>query len=150
MSEYIKKDYLITLMQIFRMAYHGSIEFNKRYRATDVYMNILDLIDNAEVADVKPVVHGEWIPLEDIDKDNNQLFECNQCHHSDLHAVGVDVPYCWFCGAEMKNNMRSATAEEVKSVSDYIENISNPTGVQFYDNCRVETRGEEDEHKDLC
>ena len=47
---------------------------------------------------------GKWIPIGDVDSDNNQLYECNQCHHSDLHAVNVDVPYCWYCGAKMEGD----------------------------------------------
>ena len=46
---------------------------------------------------------GKWIPIGDVDSDNNQLYECNQCHKSDLHAVNVDVPYCWYCGAKMED-----------------------------------------------
>ena len=49
----------------------------------------------------RKVVKGEWIPIGEPDKDNNQQVECSNCHAGDLHAVGVEVPYCWRCGARM-------------------------------------------------
>lgn len=61
-----------------------------------------DCICEMPSADVKPVVRGEWIPIGEVDKDNNQQVECSHCHAGDLHAVGVEVPYCWRCGAEMR------------------------------------------------
>ena len=54
-------------------------------------------------ADVR--VKGEWIPIGEPDKDNNQQVECSNCHAGDLHAVGVEVPYCWKCGADMRGEV---------------------------------------------
>lgn len=34
---------------------------------------------------------------------------------------------------EIESQMRDATEEELKGVNDYIESISTPTGVNFYD-----------------
>ena len=51
--------------------------------------------------DAEPVRHGKWIQLMDYDIDNNAVFECSVCGGSDMHARGVDVPYCWHCGARM-------------------------------------------------
>ena len=49
---------------------------------------------------------GKW-RLADIqnpeDKANgNYLYFCSNCFHADLHAKTQEVPYCWYCGAEMK------------------------------------------------
>lgn len=51
--------------------------------------------------DVQPVVHGEWIPNGDPDSNGNALYKCSICHFGDEHAVHVEVPYCWHCGARM-------------------------------------------------
>lgn len=53
-------------------------------------------------ADVRENKHGEWIPMGDVDQDNNQLFMCSNCCSADLHAVKVEVPFCWKCGAKMR------------------------------------------------
>lgn len=50
---------------------------------------------------------GKW-RLADIqdpnDKANgNYLYFCSNCFHADLHAKTQEVPYCWFCGAEMED-----------------------------------------------
>lgn len=47
---------------------------------------------------------GEWI-LKEPDYDNeggNHLYECKNCHHYDTHSGSIEVPYCWFCGADMR------------------------------------------------
>lgn len=49
---------------------------------------------------------GKW-RLADIqnpdDKANgNYLYFCSNCFHADLHAKTQEVPYCWYCGAEME------------------------------------------------
>lgn len=35
------------------------------------------------------------------DEEANGLYECTACHHGDIHAKEVRVPFCWFCGARM-------------------------------------------------
>jgi len=61
----------------------------------------LEMLKTEPTAEAQPVVRGEWIPIGEVDKDNNQQVECSHCHAGDLHAVGVEVPYCWRCGARM-------------------------------------------------
>lgn len=47
--------------------------------------------------------HGEWILKEtDCDDGGNNLYECTNCHHSDIHSGSIEVPYCWHCGADMR------------------------------------------------
>ena len=55
------------------------------------------MFEQIPVADVRENVRGKWIPITDIDEDRNQLFECDNCHHTDLHAVNVEVPFWWCC-----------------------------------------------------
>lgn len=52
---------------------------------------------------------GEWIPCGDIDAANNQDFRCSCCGSGDVHAVNVSVPFCWKCGAIMKNEKSKQT-----------------------------------------
>lgn len=58
-------------------------------------------IENIPSADVQPVVHGEWISNGDPDSNGNALYKCSICHFKDKHAVHLEVPYCWHCGARM-------------------------------------------------
>ena len=49
---------------------------------------------------------GKWIlhteqRQEDVDN-GNYLYVCSNCDHSDLHAKSQVVPFCWFCGADMR------------------------------------------------
>ena len=45
---------------------------------------------------------GNWIPMGIVDENGNRNYECSECHHSDVQAASMTVPYCWFCGARMK------------------------------------------------
>ncbi len=49
---------------------------------------------------------GVWIRCGEPDGDRNIRFECSVCHAGDVHAEGMDVPYCWKCGSEMHGEMR--------------------------------------------
>lgn len=51
--------------------------------------------------EVAKVVHAKWCKIDDWDDNDNALFECTNCHHGDVHARSVAVPYCWYCGAKM-------------------------------------------------
>jgi len=86
MSRYIDADLLLSTLNENKIPYDSDINY---------------FICHAPTADVQPVVRGEWIPIGEVDKDNNQQVECSHCHAGDLHAVGVEVPYCWRCGARM-------------------------------------------------
>ena len=53
-------------------------------------------------ADVAPVRHGRWEQIRpEPEKTGNYLYECSNCHMSDIHFPTVSVPYCWHCGAKM-------------------------------------------------
>ena len=56
-------------------------------------------LKKAEVLYKRP--QGEWIRIGSIGN-GNANYECSNCHHSDIHAEDQKVPYCWFCGAEMR------------------------------------------------
>lgn len=51
-----------------------------------------------------PVMHGKWINYTEPDADNNRRCDCSVCGAGDIQAVGVDVPYCWKCGAKMERS----------------------------------------------
>lgn len=47
---------------------------------------------------------GKWILKEtDYDDGGNNLYECDNCHHSDVQSGSIEVPYCWHCGADMRD-----------------------------------------------
>lgn len=52
---------------------------------------------------------GEWIPCGDIDAANNHDFRCSCCGSGDVHAVNVSVPFCWKCGAIMRDEKSKQT-----------------------------------------
>ena len=51
---------------------------------------------------------GEWIRCKEQDEadlDNgNALYKCSNCGHTDLHSETQEVPYCWFCGSDMRGD----------------------------------------------
>jgi Zn finger protein HypA/HybF involved in hydrogenase expression len=47
---------------------------------------------------------GEWIEEPDtlgVIEKGNAKYRCSCCGRTDIQAKSLDVPYCWFCGAEM-------------------------------------------------
>lgn len=77
-------------------------------------------VDATPSADVEPVRHGRWIQISEMNLDRNVLYECSECHFSDTHAVGVDVPYCWHCGARMDANDTETDYEWSEEEQAYI------------------------------
>lgn len=79
---------------------------SKYINADDFFRTFAELVISPYIdfpaADVRENKHGEWIPMGDVDQDNNQLFMCSNCCSGDLHAVTVEVPFCWKCGAKMR------------------------------------------------
>lgn len=55
--------------------------------------------------EVRPVIYGEWKQKTDYDANNNAIFECTNCFHGDVHAKGLEVSFCWFCGADMRKKV---------------------------------------------
>ena len=66
-----------------------------------------DLIRKAPVADVAPVVHGEWIII-----DRTEMFtelKCSHCGHKMLTGANSLYPnYCPNCGADMRGEYKNA------------------------------------------
>lgn len=48
---------------------------------------------------------GEWIYNGDIDEGGNLRANCSLCYAGETHAPSMvgKVPYCWKCGADMRN-----------------------------------------------
>lgn len=45
---------------------------------------------------------AQWVQIDEYDSDNNNaVFRCSHCNHTDTHAKGVIVPFCWNCGSKM-------------------------------------------------
>ena len=58
-------------------------------------------LKSVPAADVAPVVHAKWKRISSYDEDRNADFMCTNCGAGDRHAMGVEVPHCWKCGARM-------------------------------------------------
>ena len=100
---YIDAERLEECMRIVQRANKDSVEFNKQYRATDVFFNIWDIINEQPTADVVEVVRGEWIKITDVDirLTGRQIkevhYKCSVCGGESY----FDTNYCPHCGARM-------------------------------------------------
>lgn len=65
--------------------------------------DLIDVFAEIPTADVAEVKHGHWIYEEDVigDTDTGQ-YRCSNCRAGDIHLKKIDVPFCWKCGAKMK------------------------------------------------
>jgi hypothetical protein len=59
------------------------------------------IINDEPTVDAMLISHGKWIEEELPNADNNIYCTCSVCGAGDLHAVGMEVPHCWKCGAKM-------------------------------------------------
>lgn len=59
------------------------------------------IVKHFPAADVAPVVHGRWIDEGTRAEDGNGQYTCSNCDHHDNHSPGIDVLFCWHCGARM-------------------------------------------------
>lgn len=100
MSKYIDEDKLWEGYQTDLCNYIacGECPFKER----NGQCRIEQWVESQPTADVRENVYGKWIPKGEIDVDNNRYFVCSNCQHGDTHAVGVEVPFCWYCGAKME------------------------------------------------
>lgn len=72
------------------------LDYMKR---TDRYFSVKFDIENFPVADVVPVVHGQW-----ISKNNHGyewIFVCSNCDYIDGYPFNDRPNYCPNCGAKM-------------------------------------------------
>lgn len=80
------------------------------------YNDIKAVIDNAPTVDttfreavayecgqksVEERPKGKWIRTGSLGN-GNAHYECSNCHYGDEHAESQEVPYCWYCGADMR------------------------------------------------
>ena len=100
MIEYITKQEVIDEIEEWKDLYPDSAT------AREALSMLKHSVKKMQVADVKPVTRSHWILLEDQrkeDTDNgNYLFECAECGYRDVHAKNIEVPFCWYCGADMR------------------------------------------------
>lgn len=109
MSRYINADRLEECMRIVKKANKDSVEFNKRCRATDVFLDIWDMIKEQPTADVLEKVHGEWSPRTNLPK--QEIFICSVCggwayspwigSRKNPKPNWCKYKYCPNCGAKM-------------------------------------------------
>lgn len=91
MDKYIKQDYLLAALSIFRDQEHGDKNFLLGIKSAK------EIIQNAPVSDA-PVLHGKWEPGNPI---------CPVCGESKFKGLDADIwadwqpPFCPICGAKM-------------------------------------------------
>ena len=65
-----------------------------------------DIVDDAPTIDAVPVVHGEWVRVEN---DDSYHYECSRCGERPLYSKYGDVVLsgtCPMCGARMDGGER--------------------------------------------
>lgn len=83
------------------------LEMPKENERLDIVINpngkvtySLDL-ECKQIATAKPVKHGKWIEEGLVDGNQNRYCRCSECGKGDTRAISQRVPYCWWCGAKM-------------------------------------------------
>ena len=99
MSRYIDADALEQCMKIVHKANKDSVEFNKRCRATDVFMDIWDMIKNQPtVVDVKLLEDGTlMLDTDELDKINRVMVSqgtwCKVFYQGESDAESEPIPH---------------------------------------------------------
>lgn len=71
------------------------------------YERIIGVIE--AVPTIEPEVRrGRWIEETEPDENGNVTAMCNQCYHTDEHCKNIKIPYCWYCGADMREVKKNA------------------------------------------
>lgn len=98
-------------------------EFDTKWGASQELIE--KVIDSAPAADVEPVRRGRWIDHTKPDENNTVYCWCSECGAGDSHHVDIEVPYCWKCGALMKESTRGDLVGDIltKILSDYSAKI---------------------------
>ena len=95
--KYIEKQEVIEAVKAHR-GYFQTQESTSHMMLKD---EIKDIVDDMPAADVAQVVHGKWEKISEPDEDGNVWYRCPICLHNDKQSPGIEVPYCWYCGAKM-------------------------------------------------
>ena len=95
-GEYIKKEDALAELNKW--------DWQELYLPIHFKENILDVLPtysfpDREKGEDRP--KGHWIESGYVGNDN-YLFECSECHHTDTQSKAVKVNYCWHCGADMR------------------------------------------------
>lgn len=92
MAEYIEREELREILDGWRDA-HADVD---DVHGCGLLEDVICEVDAQTVADVAPVVHGRWAPVNKIDPISG--YRCSKCRC----IVGFDLtPYCPGCGAKM-------------------------------------------------
>jgi hypothetical protein len=103
MKEYIEREKLLKEIydsDWYHITTHGTLCIGAADEETALYkaQHIFDVVKNISAADVKPVVHGEWIPIVSYfhGKPDGRYY-CSVCHR----VEPIKGIYCRLCGARM-------------------------------------------------
>ena len=95
--KYIEKQEVIEAVK----AHSGSSQTQESTPHLMLKDEIKYIVDDMPAADVAQVVHGKWEKISEPDEDGNVWYRCPICLHNDKQSPGIEVPYCWYCGAKM-------------------------------------------------
>lgn len=98
MNDLIRKEEVINII-------HNKIQSTSDFLQHDVLIDVEFEVDELPTVESKEVVRGEWIQQTDFDENDNANFICTNCFHGDIHAKDTEVPFCWFCGANMRKKV---------------------------------------------
>lgn len=88
MKDYIEREAAYEMLSEY---YHHSTEIQ--------HGALRDALSRIPAADVRPVVHGEWVCLYD---GNYKCSACGAWYTVELEPTEVEMNFCPNCGADMK------------------------------------------------
>ena len=72
----------------------GSCQYDK-----ELHEKIVEAVTG--IAEQRP--HGTWIDTDVTYEDTGDVERrCSNCKHGDRQSPSAIVPYCWYCGADMR------------------------------------------------
>ena len=81
---------------------------------SEIYLSVIEAIDEAPAVDAEPVRHGEWI-LNPSNLYDDATWVCSVCGHEWVLIDGTpqenDMHYCPKCGAKMDGGKNNGTAK---------------------------------------
>ena len=109
-KEYIPRDDIFRIMK--EEANSKALEYGFTLNpVVHAYIYCCSVIRNVPAADVRPVVHGRWIPVDE----ENDAFDCSECDA----MVSRKYNFCPKCGADMRSQVtKESNSCDVEIISD--------------------------------
>ena len=101
MAEYIERESLVRQIICNMTEFVGAPDDVQKHDEQCNYA--INMIEDAPIADVAPVVHGQWIEPTHLYYGAKQ-YECSLCYSDTFwkkHSITEKYPYCPNCGCRM-------------------------------------------------